>query len=126
MAATRHGVPQTALFGVQSDDAGLVARVLEEALRQPLVPHESTYLGEYWRSACSDGLTVVVRVNEDPMYRQGDPEGERYAEPTVRDCGVLVETGGACLQIEEVLRVLETLPAEVVVVRRESSQPEAK
>jgi hypothetical protein len=77
-------------FAVRASNAQSIAMRLGELLGLSFVAHESAYRGDYWRHTEESGSSIAVSSNADPMYRPGDPEEERYLEPSFSEFGVLI------------------------------------
>jgi hypothetical protein len=78
------------LYAVQSGSLDHVAKQLAKVLPLTFVAHDSDYWDSYLLHG--DALTehVQVYLNNDPMWRAGDPADERFFEPEYPNHGVLV------------------------------------
>jgi hypothetical protein len=83
------------LFGFTHHDLDDARRAVEQCLAIDLSPHDSLYLGDYYRGAASQGQELELRRNVDPLFdSRNDLPEDRYAEPTFPDAHLLLYVHG--------------------------------
>ena len=95
-----------ALYAVPADNLQKVAATLTRKLAVAFSTHESGYWGEYFLHGDDYEEHVKIYFNSDPMWRQGDPEDERFFKPEFRQHPVLVEATHTSSQIAAVRHAL--------------------
>jgi hypothetical protein len=71
------------LYGLRHESIEAARESVERALEVELVPHESSYLGDYFRGGDMDGEDLILQGNFDA--REQD-----WVEPTHRDVPFLL------------------------------------
>ena len=72
-----------------SESIEAVAARVSTALGVALRPRESSYLGDPYFSGWPES-DIKVTANLDPMFREGDPAGERWFSSSASDAAYLV------------------------------------
>ncbi len=65
------------LYGFKDGDLEHARMAVEQALDVRMVPHESLYLGDYYRLGSSGQENMVLRRNVDPL--DGEPAEQAFA-----------------------------------------------
>jgi hypothetical protein len=81
---------------------------LEQLLCVRFVAHESEYFGDYWLAE-PPGMSMRIRWNQDPLWRPGDCEDERFALPEFAEFPLLLEVDGPSAALLEKLRSISAL-----------------
>ncbi|HVL94766.1 MAG TPA: hypothetical protein VM266_02795 [Solirubrobacteraceae bacterium] len=99
------------LYGIRHETIEAAREAVERALGVTLVPHESSYLGEYYRAGGAAGEELVLQ----PNFHEGERE---FLEPEHRDSPFLLYVNHARTP-EETRAKLEREPGVARLRHRE-------
>jgi hypothetical protein len=109
----------TLLFGFTHRDLESARRAVERCLGIDLAPHDSLYLGDYYRGDPRPGQEVELRRNVDPLFdARNDPPEEQFAEPDFPDSHLLLYVHGP--ELDAVAKALQGV-AGIVKLRSEEA-----
>ncbi|WP_273455759.1 hypothetical protein [Nevskia ramosa] len=109
-------------IAVPEDDAELLVMRLQKATGVAFNAHDSSYKGEYWQHKSLNGDVAEVSYNDDPMWRDGDPEEEQFFQPEFSEFAVLVWVSGTAEFVSTVASSVTALCSGSVIIESTAAQ----